>query len=210
MQAVTWVHTLLERAAKGRASRVSHLALTDVVFHKPTSRLIPQTWLPIHSFFFFLMLLLFSRSVVSDFLWPRGLQHARLPCPSPSPGVCSDLCPLSRWCHPTISSSVTLFSSCLESFPASGSFPVSQLFASGGQSIRASGSATVLPVNSQDWLVWPPCCFIYLLIFGCAGSSFLRGVLSSCGEQLGYSLVGCSHCGGSSCCRAQAAGFGLQ
>ena len=141
-------------------------------------------------FFFFLMLLLFSRSVVSDFLWPHGLQHARLPCPSPSPGVCSDLRPLSRWCHPTISSSVTLFSSCLQSFPASGSFPVSQLFASGGQSIRASGSATVLLVNSQDWLVWPPCCFIYLLIFGCAGSSFLRGVLSSCGEQLGYSPVG--------------------
>ena len=150
MQGVTWVHTLLERAAKGRASRVSHLALTYVVFHKPTSRLIPQIWLPIHSFFFFfffLMLLLFSRSVVSDFLWPHGLQHARLPCPSPSPGVCSDLRPLSRWCHPTISSSVTLFSSCLQSFPASGSFPVSQLFASGGQSIRASASASVLPMN---------------------------------------------------------------
>ena len=91
MQGVTWVHTLLERAAKGRASRVSHLALTDVVFHKPTSRLIPQIWLPIHSFFFSLILLLFSCSVMSDFLWPHGLQHA-IPCPSPSPGVFSDLC----------------------------------------------------------------------------------------------------------------------
>ena len=94
--------------------------------------------------------LLFSCSVVSDSLRPRGLQHARLPCPSPSLGVCPNSCPLSRWCHPTISSSVTLFF-CPHSFPASGSFPVSQLFASVGQSIGASALASVLPMSIQDW-----------------------------------------------------------
>ena len=91
----------------------------------------------------------FSHSVVSDSLRPHGLQHARLPCPSPTPGACSDSCPLSRWFHPAISSSVTHLSSCPQSFPASGSFPMSQLFASGGQSIGVS--ASVLPVNTQDW-----------------------------------------------------------
>ena len=80
----------------------------------------------------------FSRSVVSDSLWPHGLQHARPPCPSWTPRACSNSCPSSQWCHPTISSSVVPFSSCLQSFPASRSFPVSQFFASGGQSIRAS------------------------------------------------------------------------
>ena len=93
----------------------------------------------------------FSHSVVSDSLQPHRQQHARLPCPSPTPGVCSNSCPSCRWCHPTISSSVVPFSSCLQSFPASGSFPVSQLFASGGQSIGVSASASVLPVNIQDW-----------------------------------------------------------
>ena len=88
----------------------------------------------------------FSRSVVSDSLRLHGLQHTRLPCPSPTPGAYPDLCPLSRWCHPTISSSVVPFS-CLQSFPASGSFPVSQLFTSGGQSI--GDSASVLPMNIQ-------------------------------------------------------------
>ena len=83
-------------------------------------------------------LLLFIRSVVSDSLWPHGLQHARLPCSTLSPGVCSNSCPLSWWCHLTISSSATLFSYCLWSFPASGSFPMSQLLTSGGQSITAS------------------------------------------------------------------------
>ena len=92
----------------------------------------------------------FSYSVVSDSLWPRGLQHASLPCPSPTPEVYSNSCPLSRWCHPTISSPVIPFSSHLQSFPASGSFPVSQFFASGGQSIGVSASASVLPVNIQD------------------------------------------------------------
>ena len=93
----------------------------------------------------------FSPSVVSDSLQPHGLQHARLPCPSPNPRACSNSCPSSRWCHPTISSSVIPFSSHLQSFPASGSFPMSQFFASGGQSIGVSASASVLPVNTQDW-----------------------------------------------------------
>ena len=98
-----------------------------------------------------LLLLLFSRSVVSDSLWPPGLQHTRLPCPSPSPRACSNSSPLSQWCHPTISSSVVPFSSCLQTFPTSGSFLMSQLFASGGQSIGASASSSVLPMNIQDW-----------------------------------------------------------
>ena len=92
----------------------------------------------------------FSRSVVSNSLRPHGLKHARSPCP-PTPRVYSYSCPLSWWCHPTISSFVVPFSSCLQSFPASGSFPVSQFFASGGQSIGVSASASVLPVNIQDW-----------------------------------------------------------
>ena len=83
-------------------------------------------------------------------LWPHALQHARLPCPSPTPRVCSNSCPLSHWCHPTISSSVP-FSSCLKSSPASGAFQMSQFFASGGQSIEVSASPSVLPMNTQDW-----------------------------------------------------------
>ena len=86
-----------------------------------------------------------------SFCDPHGLQHIRLPCPSPSPGACSNSCPLSWWCHPTISSCVAPFSSCPQSSPASGSFPVHWLFASGGQSIGASASASVLPMNIQGW-----------------------------------------------------------
>ena len=93
----------------------------------------------------------FSRSVVSESLPPHGLQHARLPCPSPMPGACSNSYPLSQWCHPIISSFVIPFFSCLQSFPALGSFLMSQLFASGGQSTEASASASVLPMNIQDW-----------------------------------------------------------
>ena len=93
----------------------------------------------------------FSCSVVSKYLWPPRLQYARPPCPSPTPGVYSNSCPLSRWCHPTISSSVVPFSSCPQSFPASGSFQMSQFFASSGQSIGFSASKTVLPMNTQDW-----------------------------------------------------------
>ena len=87
---------------------------------------------------------------MSDSLPPRGLQHTRLPCPLPNPRACSNSCPSSRWCHPTFSSCVISFS-CLQSFPASGSFQISQFFASGGQSIGVSASALVLPMNIQDW-----------------------------------------------------------
>ena len=95
----------------------------------------------------------FNLSVVSDSLQPHEPQHARPPCPSPTPGVHPNSCPLSRWCHPTISSSVVLFSSCLQSFPASGSFQMSQLFTSGGQSIGVSALTSVLPENTQDWFL---------------------------------------------------------
>ena len=94
----------------------------------------------------------FSHSVVSDSLRPHESQHARPPCPSPSPGVHSDSRPSSPWCHPAISSSVVPFSSCPQSLPPSESFPMSQLFATGGQSIGASASVSVLPMNIQDWL----------------------------------------------------------
>ena len=93
----------------------------------------------------------FSRSVVSNSLRPHGLQHTRLLCPSSTPGAYSNSCHLNQICHPTISSSVVPFCSCLQSFPASGSFPMSQLFASGGQNTGVSGSASVLPMNIQDW-----------------------------------------------------------
>ena len=104
----------------------------------------------------------FSRSVVSDSLWPHGLKHARLPCPSPTPRAYSNSCPVSQWCHPTISSSVIPFSSCLQSFLASGSFQMSQHFTSGGQSIGVSASTSVLPMNIQDrfhlgWTSWISC-----------------------------------------------------
>ena len=93
----------------------------------------------------------FSRSVVSDSLWPHGLRHARLPCPPPTPGAYSNSCPSSWWSHPTIPSSVVPFSSCLQSFPTSGSFPMSQFFASGGRGIAVSASASILLMNIQDW-----------------------------------------------------------
>ena len=99
-------------------------------------------------------------------LWRHGLQHTRTPCASPSPQACSNPCPLSRWCHPTVSSSVASFSSCPQSFPASGSFPMSQLFTSGGQSIRASASASILPMNIQSCF---PLGLISLLSKGLSG-----------------------------------------
>ena len=101
----------------------------------------------------------FSCSVVSDSLWPHGLQHARLLCPSPTPRVYSNSCPLNQWCHPTILSTVVHYSSHLQSFPESGSFPMSQFFTSGGQSIGVSALASVLPTNIQDWspLEWTGC-----------------------------------------------------
>ena len=93
----------------------------------------------------------FSRSVLSDSFWPQELQHARPPCPSPTPGVHSNSSPLSRWCHPAISSPVVPFSSCPQSLPASESFPMSQLFTRGGQSTGVSALTSVLPKNTQDW-----------------------------------------------------------
>ena len=113
--------------------------------HLVVQQKLTQHWKAIQSQF------QFSRTLVSDSLQPHGLQHARLPCPSPTPRACSNSCPSSWWYHPTISSSVLPFSSCLQSFPASGSFPMSQFFASGGQSIEASASVSVLPMNIQDW-----------------------------------------------------------
>ena len=93
----------------------------------------------------------FSRSVVSDYLITHGLHHTVFHCPSPTPRAYSNSCPLSQWCHQTISSSVAPFSSCLQSSPGSGAFPMSQLFALGGQSIGVSASALVLPMNTQEW-----------------------------------------------------------
>ena len=93
----------------------------------------------------------FSRSVMSDSLQPHEPQHTRPPCPSPTPGVYPNPCPLSQWCHSTISSSVIPFSSCLQSSPTSGSFQMSQFFTSGGQSTGVSASASFLPINIQDW-----------------------------------------------------------
>ena len=108
------------------------------------------------------LLLLFSRSVVSKSLQPRGLQHARVPCPSPSPRVCSNSCPLSQWFHPTTKPSVIPFSSRLQSFPASGSFPLSPFFESDGRSIAASTSGSVPPMDIQDWfpLGWTSLIFL--------------------------------------------------
>ena len=105
----------------------------------------------IHFFYFSLCSVQFSHSVVSNYLQPYESQHARPPCPSPIPGVHPNSCPLSQWCRPTISSSVVPFSSCSQSLPASGSFPMSQLFASSGQRTRVSASASVLPMNTQAW-----------------------------------------------------------
>ena len=118
------------------------LSRLDITF-LPRSKCLIISWLHV-------WISQFSRSVVSDFLRPHESQHAGPPCPSPTPRVYSNSCLLSRWCHPTISSSVIPFS-CLQSFPTSGYFQMSQLFASGGQSVGVSASASVLSMNTQDW-----------------------------------------------------------
>ena len=112
-----------------------------------------NTWMDKKMQYIFIMqdLLLFSHLVMSNPLRPYGLQHPRLPCPSQTPRACSNSCPSSRWCHPTISSSVIPFSFCLQSFPVSGSFQMSQFFALGGQSIGVSVSTLILPMNVLDW-----------------------------------------------------------
>ena len=114
----------------------------------------------------YIYILLFRCQVVSDSLRPHGLPHGRPPCPSPSPGVWPSSCPLHWWCHQTTSSSVTLFSFCLQSFPALGSFPMSRLFISGGQSIGTSASASVLPMSIQGWFPLGLTCLISLLSKG--------------------------------------------
>ena len=106
---------------------------------------------PLESHYILAYSVQFSRSVVSDSLWPHESQHTKPPCPSPTPEVYSNSCPWSRWCHPAISSFVVPFFSCLQSIPASESFPMSQLFTWGGQSIGVSALASVLPKNTQDW-----------------------------------------------------------
>ena len=123
------------------SSVLSTQPLPSFQYHLKSLRWDLNKWCPVQ----------FSHSVLSDSLWPHGLQPTRLSCLSPIPRVNSDSCPLSWWCHPTISSSVMPFYSCLQSFPASGFFPMSQFFASDGQSIRTSVSASVLPINIQDW-----------------------------------------------------------
>ena len=126
---------------------LGHIVVLFLVFEKPPY-CFPQE---LHQFTFPLCVQFSSVAQSCLTLWHHGLQHARPPCPSPTPRVYSDSCPLSQWCHLTISSSVIPFSSCLQSLLALGSFLMSQLFASGGQSIRVSASGSVLPVNTQDW-----------------------------------------------------------
>ena len=115
------------------------------------------------------MLLLFIHTVMSSSFWPPGLQHARPPCPSPSPGVCPSSCSLNPWCSPAISSSDALFSFCPQSFPASGTFPMSRLFTSDDQNTGASASASVLPMSIQCWSFLWLTGFISLLFKGCSG-----------------------------------------
>ena len=126
--------------------------LFDICFQQLFLQNIGSKFRMIHFYYIFqFSSVQFSRPVMSDSLRSHELQHARPPCPSPTPLVHSNSCPLSQWFHPAISSSVVPFSSCLQSFPESGSFPMSQLFASSGQSIGVSSSTAVLPVNIQDW-----------------------------------------------------------
>ena len=130
--------------------------------------------------------LLFSRSVLSNLLHPSGSQHTRLPCPPPSPGACSDSCPLSWSCHPTFSSSVVPFSSCSQSFSSSGSFPVSRVFATGGQSMGAS--ASVLPMNIQGWFPLGLTGFISMLSKGLSRISTLIVEVLGKGKHFLYFL----------------------
>ena len=136
---------------------------------------------------------MFSCSVMSDSLRPHGLQHARLPCPSLSSGVCSNSCPLSWWCHPTSSSDVVPFSSCPQSSPASGSSPVSRLFSSGGQSIGVSASASVLPVNIQGRFPLGLTGFISLLSKGLSSLLQHHSSKASILQHSAFSMVQFSH-----------------
>ena len=142
---LTIVTMLYIRSAELSLQNWNFLPLTNItIFPIPPC---PPPQQPFYSAFPSFSSVQFSRSVVSDSLWPHESQHARPPYPSPTPGVYSNSCPSRQWCHPTISSSVVPFSSCPQSLPASGSFPTSQLFTWGGQSIVVSASASVLPVK---------------------------------------------------------------
>ena len=129
---------------------VSFLSYLIIVHFSHFSAFFWSQWIFLEVYFIFSSVQ-FSRSAMSDSLWPHELQHARPPCPSPTPGVHPNSCASSRWCHPAISSSVIPFSSRPQSLPASWSFPASQLFAWGGQSIGVSALASVLPMNTQNW-----------------------------------------------------------
>ena len=135
-----------------RVTKSQTLLVTKHVHVNPVISHFEFTWRRKVLYHLFGLSVQFSPSVVSDSLWPHELQHSRHCCPSPTPGVHPNPCPLSRRFHPAISSCVIPFSSCPQSFPALGSFPMSQLFAWGGQSIGASASAKVLPINIQGWL----------------------------------------------------------
>ena len=128
-----------------------YLATSNVLLYFFSSSLLLSFLLSTHVWVSWFSSVQFSRSVVSNSLQPHESQHARPPCPSPTPRVHPNSCPSSQWCHPAISSSVIPFSSCPQSLPASGSFPMSQLFTWGGQSTGVSASASVLPTNTQDW-----------------------------------------------------------
>ena len=134
-----------------RVTKSQTLLVTKHVHVNPVISHFEFTWRRKVLYHLFGLSVQFSPSVVSDSLWPHESQHSRHCCPSPTPGVHPNPCPLSWWCHPTILSSIIPFSSCPQSLPASGSFPMSQLFATGGQSIGVSVSASVLPMNTQDW-----------------------------------------------------------
>ena len=153
-------HNWSDLACNGYEEMVAFLTNSEVLINTWTPTIVHFIWMNAIS------TLLFSLSVVSDYMQPHGLYPAKPPCPSQSPGVCSDSCLLSRWYHPTISFSVIPFSSCLQSFAVSESFPVKWLFVSGGQSTGASTSAPVLLMNVQSWFPLGLICLISLLFKG--------------------------------------------
>ena len=180
-----WLETHNEASKEGKGQKIISLDTLYV-----TKKIITPDTLCLTSM---LLLLLFSLSVMSDSSWLHELQHTRLRCPSLSPGVCSKSCLLDLWCHPTISSFFAPFSSCTQSFPASESFPMTQLFASGGQSIGVSAAASVLPVNIQDW--FPKIDWVDLLAVQVTCKSLLQHCSSKASilQYLAFFMVQPSH-----------------